>query len=193
MKREVLIGMTTGAAFMWGFGAFWILMGLFRGGVSSTKLRVCLLCAGIALAVPLAFLAIRASQTPPSRAALTQQQITANRETVKRFYIVFGLELAAIMVAVIVLRALHFPEYISCAIALIVGIHFLPLAALLASPVYYVTGLLGCAIGFLGFFMADAAMRQKAVGLSFGLLLWSTCAWIVVSAFVGGNQLASHG
>ena len=193
MKREVLIGMTTGAAFMWGFGALWALMGLFRGRPSSTWLRVCMLCAGIVLAGSVVLLARRAAQTPPSHGASTEQQIAAGRDTVKRFYIVFGLELAAILVAVIVLRAFHFPEYISCAIALIVGIHFFPLAALFASPVYYGTGLLGCAIGVVGIFMADAAMRQKVVGLSFGLLLWATCAWIVFSASVGGNHLSSRG
>jgi hypothetical protein len=193
MKREVLIGMTTGAAFMWGFGAFWISMGLFRGRPSSTRLRVCILCAGIVLAGSVVFLARRALQTPPSHAASTEQQIAAGRDTVKRFYIVFGLELAAILVGVIVLRALHFPEYILCTIALIVGIHFLPLAALFASPIYYGTGLLGCAIGLLGFFMADAAMRQKVVGLSFGLLLWATCLWIVFSASVSSSYLPSRG
>jgi hypothetical protein len=193
MKREVLIGMTTGAAFMWGFGAFWILMGLFRGRASPTRLRVCLLCTGIVLAGSLAFLTRRASQTPPSHVASTEQQIAASRDMVKRFYIVFGLELAAIMVAVILLRALHFPEYILCAIALIVGIHFFPLASLFASPVYYVTGLLGCAIGILGFFMADSGMRQKVVGLSFGLLLWATSAWIIFSELTGGNHLSSSG
>jgi hypothetical protein len=193
MQREVLIGMATGAAFMWGFGVLWILMGIFRGRSSSTRLRVCMLFAGIVLAGSVVFLARRAAQTPPSHVASTEQQIAASRDIVKRFYIVFGLELAAILVAVIVLRALHFPEYISCAIALIVGIHFLPLAALFASPVYYVTGLLGCAIGVVGFFMADGAMRQKVVGLSFGLLLWATCAWIVFSASLSGNHLPSRG
>jgi hypothetical protein len=193
MKREVLIGMTTGAALMGGFGAFWILIGLFRGRTSSTRLRICMLCAGILLAGSLAFLARRASQTPPSHVASTEQQIAASRDIVKRFYIVFGLELAAILVAVILLRALHFPEYILCVIALIVGIHFFPLASLFASPIYYGTGFLGCAIGFAGFFMADSGMRQKVVGLSFGLLLWATCGWIVFSAFVGGNHLPSRG
>jgi hypothetical protein len=187
MKREVLIGMTTGAAFMWGFGAFWVLMGLFRGRPSSRWLRLSLLCVGIVLAASVAFLAKRAAQTPPSQVALTEQQIAANRDLVKRFNIVFGLEIAAILVAVVVLRALHSPEYILCAIALIVSIHFLPLAALFESPVYYGTGLLGCAIGLVGFFIADTGMRQKVVGLSFGVLLWATCLWIVFSASVSSS------
>jgi hypothetical protein len=197
MRREVLIGMTTGmttgAAFMWGFGALWLLMGLFRGRPSPPWLRICLLAAGIVLASSVAFLARRASQTPSSHVALTAQQMAVDREIGKRFYIVFGLELAAILVAVLVLRALHFPDYISCAVALIVGVHFFPLAALFESPVYYGTGLLGCAIGLLGFFIADATMRQKAVGLSFGLVLWATAAWIVFFALAGGNRLVSRG
>jgi hypothetical protein len=178
---------------MWGFGALWLFIGLFRGRPSSRWLRLSLLCAGIVLAGSVVFLARRALQTPPSHVALTEQQIAANRDLVKRFYIVFGLEIAAILLAVVVFRALHFPEYISCAVALIVGIHFLPLAALFESPVYYGTGLLGCAIGLFGFFMADTAMRQRMVGLSFGLLLWATSGWIIFSALTGGNRLGRSG
>jgi hypothetical protein len=47
-------------------------------------------------------------------------------------------------------------------IALIVGVHFFPLAPLFRAPVYYVTGFLGCAIGVAGFFAADdIRLRQK--------------------------------
>jgi len=60
-----------------------------------------------------------------------------------------------------------------------VGAHFIPLAALFKAPVYYATGIIGCLIGLAGFLVPDAALRQKIVGLSFGLLLWATSAWIV--------------
>jgi hypothetical protein len=88
--------------------------------------------------------------------------------------------LAAIFLSVVVLRLLHYQDYILCGIALIVGVHFFPLAALFKAPLYYATGLLGCAIGFVGFFMADAGLRQKVVGISFGLVLWATAIWIAL-------------
>jgi hypothetical protein len=82
------------------------------------------------------------------------------------------------LLAVVVLKAIHYPDYILCGIALIVGVHFFPLAALFRAPVYYGTALAGCAIGLAGFFVADPGVRQKVVGISFGLLLWATAAWI---------------
>jgi hypothetical protein len=109
---------------------------------------------------------------------MTAQQLATNREIGQHFYIIFGVELAAIFLAVVVLKAIHYPDYILCGIALIVGVHFFPLAALFKAPLYYATGLLGCAIGLVGFLVADARLRQKVVGLSFGLLLWATVAWI---------------
>jgi hypothetical protein len=79
---------------------------------------------------------------------------------------------------VVALRAIHYPDYILCGIAFIVGVHFFPLAALFRTPLYYGTALAGTAIGLIGFFMTDAALRQKVVGISFGVLLWATAAWI---------------
>ena len=84
----------------------------------------------------------------------------------------------ALVLAVIALKAIQYPDFILSGIVLIVAVHFFPLAALFHAPVYYGTALGGSAIGLAGFFMADAARRQKVVGLSFGLLLWATATWI---------------
>jgi hypothetical protein len=84
-----------------------------------------------------------------------------------------------------VLKALRCADYILSGIALIVGVHFFPVAALFHWPVYYGTALAGCAIGLVGFFVDESALRQKIVGISFGLLLWATAAyitWIGMSA-----------
>ena len=105
---------------------------------------------------------------------------------------IFGVELAAIFLAVVVLRLLHYPDYILCGIALIVGVHFFPLAALFKAPVYYGTALLGCAIGLVGFFMSDAGLRHKVVGISFGLLLWATAAWITWTGFAAMPRVLSN-
>jgi hypothetical protein len=183
MDRNTLIGMTTGAAVMFGFGTIWVLLGLFRGRSSAIWVRFTLLFAGIALALCIATLGKRASSIPQTDVPVSQQQTAANRQIGRHFYIVTGIEFATIFVSVIVLRLLAFPDYILCAIALIVGVHFFPLAALFRAPIYYGTGLLGCAIGLVGFFTADSGLRQKIVGISFGLLLWATAACLVVAAF----------
>jgi hypothetical protein len=188
MSREILIGTTTGATLMFGFGVVWLLLGLFRGVRSPTWVRLALLLGGIALAASIATLGRRASTFPRRDVALSAQQITAGREVGRRFYLVAGIEFAAIFIAVIVLRAIRFPDYILCTIALIVGIHFFPLAALFKSPLYYVTGSVGCLIGLAGFFTADNDRRQKIVGLSFGLMLWATAAWIAGSTLISSSS-----
>jgi hypothetical protein len=166
---------------MFSFGVVWLLMGLFRGRPSPAWLRVTLLITGIALGGSIATLGLRASSMPRNPTPLTAQQLATNRSNGQRFYLVFGIEMAAIFVVVAVLRVIHYADYILCAIAIIVGAHFFPLAPLFGSPVYYATASLGCAIGVVGFFMTDPVRRQKLVGLSFGVLLWATAAWFAWS------------
>ncbi len=178
MDRSGLIGMTAGAAMMFGFGVVWLLIGSFRGRPLPVWSRLLLLGTGAALAVSIAILGKTASSIAPNSSPLSPEHMAINREIGRRFYIIFGLEVVAIFVSVIVLRVLHYADYILCGIALIVGIHFFPLAPLLSAPVYYGTALVGCAIALIGFFMDDASLRQKVVGISFGLLLWTTAAWI---------------
>lgn len=182
MDRNALLGLTTGAAVMFGFGIVWLVLGLFRGRRSPRSLRISLVVIGIALATSIVALAVRASKLPFDLVPLTAQQLAANREIARHFYLIFGVELATIFVAVIVLNLIHYPDYILSGIALIAAVHFFPLAALFKAPLYDGTALVGCAIALFGFFMADASLRQKVVGLSFGLLLWATAAWI---AWVG--------
>jgi hypothetical protein len=130
MDRSTLLGMTTGAAFMFTFGVVWLPLGLFRGRPSPAWLRFSLLVVGSALGASIAVLGLRASGIPPVAAPLAAQEIVANREIVRHFYMILGVELAAIFLSVVVLRLLHYQDYILCGIALIVGVHFFPLAAL---------------------------------------------------------------
>lgn len=178
MDRSTLLGMTTGAVFMFSFGIVWLLIGLLQGRPSPAWLRLSLLFVGIALGASIAIMGMRASSFPHDASSPTAQRLATNCEIGRHFYIIFGVELAAIFLAVAVLKAIHYPDYILSGIAIIVGVHFFPLAALFRAPVYYGTGLLGCAIGLTGFLVADANLRQKVVGLSFGMLLWATVAWI---------------
>jgi hypothetical protein len=192
VDRVGLIGMTTGAAMMFGFGIVWLLMGLFRGRPLPIWFRLLLLATGAALATSIVILGKTASGLAAPSIPLTPDQIAADREIARRFYIIFGLEMVAIFLTVIVLRVLHYADYILSGIALIVGVHFFPLAPLLSAPVYYGTALGGCAIGVIGFFMDDAGIRQKVVGISFGLLLWVTAAWITWLGLAATSHVARN-
>jgi hypothetical protein len=192
MDRNTLIGMTTGATFMFGFGIVWLLLGLFRGRSSPIWVRVALLLLGIGLGASIFILSSRASALPHDVFQPTPQQIAANREITRHFYLIFGAELVAIFLTVVVLRLIHYPDYILPGIAIIVGIHFVPLAALFKSPLFYGTGLVGCVIGLIGFFVADPGLRQKVVGLSFGLMLWVTALWIVCVGLTAAPRIVPN-
>jgi len=190
MDRNVLIGMTTGGTIMFGFGIAWLLIGVLVAP-SSTGLRLSLLVAGIALGVSVAIMGLRASRLPRGTVPATAEQIAAGRAIGRRFGLIFGLETVAILLAVAVLNGIHRPDYIPCAIAVIVGLHFFPLAPLFKAPIYNVTGFLGCVIGLAGVVVPDAVLRQKAVSISFGLLLWATTAWIAWKGHAGLRQIES--
>ncbi len=190
MDRNVLIGMTTGGTIMFGFGIAWLLIGVLVAP-SSTGLRLSLLVAGIALGVSVAIMGLRASRLPRGTVPPTAEQIAAGRAIGRRFGLIFGLETVAILLAVAVLNGIHRPDYIPCAIAVIVGLHFFPLAPLFKAPIYNVTGFLGCVIGLAGVVVPDAVLRQKAVSISFGLLLWATTAWIAWKGHAGLRQIES--
>jgi hypothetical protein len=179
MDGSILLGMTAGAAVMFGFGIVWLWIGL-RGRSSTRWLRLALLIAGLALGSSIATLGVRASSVRGNGTTPTPQQIDANRRIALHFYVISGIEFAAIVLAVSALNAIHHPDFILSGIALIVGVHFFSLAALFRAPVYYGTALAGCAIGLAGFFIADTALRRRVVGTAFGLLLWGTAAWIAV-------------
>lgn len=79
----------------------------------------------------------------------------------------------AIVLAVIVLQSLHAPDDIMPAIAIIVGVHFLPLARGIPSRLYYATGALLIALGVVGLLVSDA-VRPIVVGVGAACILWLT-------------------
>lgn len=178
LDRAALLGLTTGASFMFGFGIIWLLIGFLSGPRLPSWLRISLLFVGVVLGVSIAIMGVRASGMMTSVFPPTPRQVAMNGEIRRHFYLIFGFEMAAIFVAVVTLKALRYADYILSGIAFIVGVHFFPVAALFHLPAYYGTGLVGVAIGLVGFFVDEPALRQKIVGISFGVLLWATAAFI---------------
>jgi hypothetical protein len=106
-----------------------------------------------------------------------------SQQTGRRFGWITAIEGGAIFLAIVLLNVVHHPQFIAPVIAIIVGLHFFPLASLFGARVYYATGSLGCAIGMTGLLISDPALRMSFVGLSFGSLLWLTVAAVLVKCF----------
>lgn len=175
--------MTSGAMVMFFFGAIWLLLGLYGGRPSSLSLRLGLLLAGMVLAAGIGIMVMRSARHSPRAARTSAEQAAASRENGRRFGWITAIEGGAIFLTIVLLNVAHRPQYIAPVIAVIVGLHFFPLASLFGRPVYYATGLLGCAIGIVGLVISDPALRTSFVGLSFGSLLWLTVTAVLVECF----------
>lgn len=97
----------------------------------------------------------------------------------KRIGRIIGLassgEGVAILVANILLANLGLSAYFASALAVIVGLHFLPLAKLLPVRIYYATALLLVLVGVAGLAI-DPAYRPMATSIMAAIVLWLTCA-----------------
>jgi len=134
--------------------------------------RVSLVVVGVTLATSIAVLTMRAFKTSLRLSSTDSATARAqSRDRAPTFIWFSGSSWVSIFLAVVVLNLIHYPDYILPGIALIVAVHFFPLAALFKAPVYYGTALGGCAIALVGFFMADAGLRQKS---------WIIFRWAVV-------------
>lgn len=183
MNPKALTGMITGCTVMFVFAIVWFFAGLSGGRFFSVWTRAALVFVGLALGTSITVLAVRAHRISRNAPAPTPQQVEVGRKVGRRFGWISGIQWGAILVVLIVLNLVQRPDFIAPAIAVIVGLHFLPLAGLFQQPLYYITGILGCAIGIAGFLISDPPTRLSAVGLSFGWLLWITITTLLWSAY----------
>jgi len=95
------------------------------------------------------------------------------------FGIIFGLEGLLIFLCSMVLAHEHLELWIPIGIALIVGVHFIPLAHVFEVPLYYGTGAF-CVLGVLASaLIGDADVRILATGLTMAAVLWGTVILIL--------------
>jgi hypothetical protein len=153
--------------FMAGFAAVWWVMGL------GTHAPIGQLAVGpIVSAVMILFarLRLKALPSPPAAMAARGRRIIG--------WALGGEGLAIALVSnLMVGRGLI--AFIVPAVAIIVGLHFLPLAKLFKVKIYYAVGVLITLAGIAGL-LIDAPHRTLVTGLSAAVLLWLTCVYRLV-------------
>lgn len=90
-----------------------------------------------------------------------------------------AIEVAAILVTANVLQYLHRGDLMFPAAAIIVGLHFFPLARGIPVRLYHATGAGFVLAGLIGLLL-PAAERPMAVGMSAALVLWATALVVVL-------------
>ncbi|MDQ0268138.1 DUF7010 family protein [Cytobacillus purgationiresistens] len=124
---------------------------------------------------------IRASRELTNQASKTE--LTGGRRTKFWFNIIFAAEGLAIAITIAVCNTTSHTELIPPIIAIIVGVHFFPLAPLFQVKLYYFTGALLCILAIItlmfmpeevtiGEYQINAFM--SVVGLGSALILWGT-------------------
>jgi hypothetical protein len=184
--RAEVRGRALGLFFMTIFGACWVLAGVGVSGVDNPA-RLVIWVAGLVTTVGLLLVGLRLLA---DAGHLSGDVNTVGRARGRRlgwlFGLVFGAELVLIIAVSNALSALAFDRLILPSIAVVVGLHLVPLAAMFRVPVYYVTGcalvVLGLA-GIVGILATGSEARWSAgVGFSVGVALWATAAVIALQA-----------
>jgi hypothetical protein len=182
-----LKGMGIGGLFLALFGGLWMLAALDAS--SLIWIVTCVLLPTSLLVVWAIGLLLASAQArtlePPPR---PEEQVQARRIG-RRFGIVFMIEFALIALAANVLGALGRMDWLMFAIALIVGVHFLPLARIFDYRLYYWTGgvEIGVALLIAALLRHHLAAADPLFGLAMAMSLWIT----VIVVLLHGRRLAA--
>jgi hypothetical protein len=156
----------TGRAFLTVFGLAWWLLGASAVGESLWPVAAAAGCA----------VAMGVWRTGPDSQRSGRAPLPADVR--RRFAWINALQWLAIAVVAGGALAVGVAELIPGLVAVVVGLHFLPLAALFRLPRFHLTGALmitagtaGCSISVLG---GPAGTVQMTVGVSAAVILWGT-------------------
>jgi hypothetical protein len=167
--------MATGVAFYSFFGVGWLLAGLghFGGAVAGVAGVL-----GLLLALGLVRAARRVPHTPGGEGLPALQR--------RRFGQVNAVQWLLIAAVGIGCGVGGVPVLIMPLVAIVVGLHFFPLARVFAEPRMVAPGAVLTAVGVAGFAARAAGATPGTVftivGVGCALTLWSTAAWTVAGA-----------
>ena len=186
VSRGAAQGAAGGTFFLTFFGAYWgFTSAVFLSG---TFQIISFLLVGL---VTLAFLGrgvmlLRQARALPKEPS--PEDGARGRSIVRGFGIIFGLEIVLIALASVLLSILPLSRFIAPTTALIVGLHFIPLARLFRVSVGYVTGALLCVLALValvallfGVPLAGSSPYHWSlfVGLGATLVLWVTDLFMI--------------
>ncbi len=95
------------------------------------------------------------------------------------FGIIFGAECALIAICTMLLGHFGLGIWIPIAVAMIVGLHFIPLAKVFEVPLYYWTGTLSVLGMIACSLISDSGRRLLCAGLVMAAVLWVTAVLLV--------------
>ncbi|CAM3405506.1 hypothetical protein PALU110988_20975 [Paenibacillus lupini] len=181
IPRAAVVGTASGVFFMALFGTLWAYTGIMGlQGWGLPLLLVIAIIMGVSLFIS-GFSLIIASRQLTNQASTTDVRL--GKRTRLWFNLIFAAEGIAIAIAIAICNNTESTELIPLVIAIIVGVHFFPLAPLFQVKFYYWTGALLCLLPIvirlfvpaeftLGEHQINAYMSITGIGSA--LILWAT-------------------
>jgi hypothetical protein len=180
VSKAAIISAANGMMFMTSFGALWSSVGIIGShGYASPWLLI--ICGLVTLVMMLgSFTLFHKSRNFNNNIAAADQ--THWKKVNKKFMIVFVLEGAAIAIASVICNVYDSFELFFPITAIIVGVHFFPLAKLFRVNFYHLTGFILCVLGITAFFIPlnvtvsgeTLVARSMFIGFGSAVTLWAT-------------------
>ena len=174
LTANQLSGRATGSLFFNGFGALWLVLGLYASqrldAAAAAVLLVCfslLLFAGVQL--------IKESKRWP--------HIPNDPAVGRAFGWINLVQWVAVFVVAFTLAKLNLSVYVMNAITLIVGLHMFPLARVFRYPMHNATGSALVAWAILSAFIVPTNQLQGIAALGTGIILWMAAGITIRRAF----------
>ena len=183
--RPAVFGIASGIFFMAFFGAYWgFISAVF---MNSPFQFIAFLVVGLVTLVLFGIGGILLKYALSLPKMLSQEDATEAKRIWVWFGIIFGIEFVLIAISSTLLSTFQRDVFIAPSIALIVGIHFLPLSRLFRVPVFSITGgllsvlaLVALIALLLGLPIAGSSPYNWSlfVGIGTTLILWLTAVYI---------------
>ncbi|MBS1649956.1 MAG: hypothetical protein JSR09_09660 [Bacteroidetes bacterium] len=182
--RPVIISLGIGLILMAFFTFFW--GGLAGANLTDTEMWVCF---GLIDIIALTFICyaihlfIISKKFPVTRGVDIERQ----KMMVKKYGIIFGIEGLLIAISVLILKYIRFDNLIIPTIAIIVGLHFLPMANLFQRKLDYYSATWTTVVGIIGVALALTKILpdktiQIIVGISVALVTTLYGIYMIVQA-----------
>ncbi len=191
-RPRAMTGIAFGALIMGFFGCLWLGWALGSMNLHAPLVIAAVLAFAASLWIPALRLLRNGMRAEKQAAPLTPEEQREQSRMGRNFGLIFGAEGLLIFLAINVLNNLHLGDYAICAIAGIVGLHFLPLARLFRRPMYYVVGVI-MTIAALASIAIPMSIRISALAATMSAILWVTCVLITRKGFAIGRELPAIG
>ncbi|MEH6939836.1 hypothetical protein V7056_18620 [Bacillus sp. JJ664] len=188
LSKAEVFGAANGVMFMTFFGALWASIGIIG---SHGLVAPWLLVLSVVMTIILLIGAISLFGKARNMNNAFIPEVSEHRKKINRkFGLIFGLEGLAIFIASVICNIINHFEVFFPIMAIIVGIHFFPLAKLFRENFYYGTGGVLCILGVITFLLptnvtvSNVTLIATSTFIGFGsaLTLWLTGLriWITI-------------